>query len=330
MEPKVTIVSPTYKRSHILANTVKSILEQTYKNFEYIILDDNHTNDVVEIRKTKEVIDSFNDPRIKYIKNTTNLGHPNIFNKCFDLISGEYFMLYGDDDELLPDSLDVFVKYLDSNAEVSLVHGLDMFKGDDGVISKPTPLWLEDKIFDSEVYLKSLLSIDGKHGISLSAVLFRSEIITVNKIKVFGSYQWDVYFFAQLFLYAKKIGYLNRYTDIRNAAIHHTGKDGSDLYLFYINVENLILILKFLEEFPFALAVKNIDINKYRFMIGKKLLVQFMHIRSFPKALLCLEFGLKNIFKVIFYYLVFGIYRPLTYLYGKFTAIKVKFVGKKV
>ena len=330
MESKVTIITPTFKRSHILGNTIKSILEQSYKHFEYIILDDNNLGDVEEIRKTRQLVESFGDSRLRYLKNTTNLGHPNIFGKCLDLIKGDFFMLYGDDDELLPDSLSIFVNYLNSNPDVSVVHGMDMFRDESGNISKLESPIEKDTIFDSTVYLESLLNIDGKYGISLSACLFRSEIISTNRIKVYGSYQWDVYFFAQYFLFSKKIGFLNLYTDIRNAAVHHTGKDQSDLYLFYINVENLFLIEKFLNEFPFALSVRKISINKYRFRVGKKLLFQFMHLKDFNRAIFCLELGVKNIIRVLLSHLCWLIIKPIAIVSGKVLALKFKLFGKKL
>jgi glycosyltransferase involved in cell wall biosynthesis len=321
MAEKVTIITPTYKRSHILGKTIRSILSQTYRSFEYIILDDNHIGDTEEVRKTREVVESFADPRVRYVKNSTNLGHPNIFGKCLDLINCEYFMLYGDDDELLPESLELFVHHLESNHEISVVHGMDKFRDENGEITKPASPVDRDTIYDAELYLRSLLGLEGKFGISLSACLFRSEIITCNKIKVFGSYQWDVYFFAQYFLYSKKVAFLNHYSDIRNAAVHHTGKDGSDLYLFYIKVENLSLILKFINEYSFALAVKKININRLRLRIGFRLMVQFIHVKELSRSFLCLEQGLGSIFLALFNYAAWIVFRPLAILTGKGMAL---------
>lgn len=318
---KVTIVTPTFKRSHILGKTVQSILNQTYKNFELIILDDNNSNDTEEIEKTRNVITSFNDPRVAYIKNTTNLGHPNIFNKCLEYISGEYFMLFGDDDELLEDSLEYLVNYLDNNPEASLSHGLDMFKDEDGNIFKAEPLVEKEGLLDAELYLNSILSIKGSYAPSLSAALFRSEIITVNKIKIFGSYQWDVFFFCQYFLHAKKVGYLNKYMDIRNASVHHTGKNGSSLYLFYIQIENLYLILKFINEYSFALVAKDYNINKFRFIIIKMLFQRFIHFKDKNKAFLCFEIALKNLIKLG---LIYTLYYPFKIFFKILWRINLK------
>jgi glycosyltransferase involved in cell wall biosynthesis len=329
MEKKVVIVTPTYKRAHILANTVRSILLQTYTNFEYIILDDNQNDDVEEVAETRRVVEAFEDKRVRYVKNTTNLGHPNIFHKALSFASGDYYMLYGDDDELLPDTLELFVNYLDSNPFVSIVHGMDMFRDEKGCLTKPNSPVTEDVQFDATVYLQSLLQADGKYGISLSACLFRTEIITGNKISVFGSYQWDVYFFAQYFLFSKKVGFLNMYADIRNAAVHHTGKDGSELYLFYIQVENLMLILKFISEFRFQLAVRNIDITQIRFRIGVKLLQQSMHIKDFSRGALCISAGFKSILRACADYFLYFTFRPVTLIFGKFNGLYRFILQKK-
>ena len=57
----VSVITPTYNRGEILKETIQSVLNQTYQNFEYIIVDDGSTDN------TKEIVQSFQDKRIKYI-----------------------------------------------------------------------------------------------------------------------------------------------------------------------------------------------------------------------------------------------------------------------
>ena len=62
MDPKVTFVVPCYKLAHLLSECVSSILDQTYANFELLIMDDCSPDNASEIAA------SFTDPRIKYIR----------------------------------------------------------------------------------------------------------------------------------------------------------------------------------------------------------------------------------------------------------------------
>ena len=60
--PYVSVILPTYNRAHTLLRSIESVLNQTYSNFELIIVDDGSTDN------TTEVVKSFNDSRIIYIK----------------------------------------------------------------------------------------------------------------------------------------------------------------------------------------------------------------------------------------------------------------------
>ena len=116
---------------------------------------------------------------------------------------------------------------------------------------------------------------------------------------------------------------------VRNAAVHHTGKDGSSLYLFYINVEHLYLILNFINENSFALIVKGFNINRLRIKLSIKLIKQFIHIKDFNKAIFCLELALKNIFKVFLINILWFPIKFISVLYGKYSALKYKIIKAK-
>lgn len=98
---KVTIAIPTYNRSKFLAEAIKSVLEQTYIDFELLIVDNASTD------RTKKVVKSFNDPRINYHRNKKNIGMMRNWNKCIELSNGKYLMILGDDDMLYPNFIDV-------------------------------------------------------------------------------------------------------------------------------------------------------------------------------------------------------------------------------
>ncbi|BAN36777.1 hypothetical protein SCD_n02978 [Sulfuricella denitrificans skB26] len=89
--PLVSIVLPTYKRAHVLPSAIQSVLNQTYTNLELIIVDDNSPDD------TRAVVATFNDPRIRYVRNEPNLKLPRALNRGFSLARGEYLTWTSDD-----------------------------------------------------------------------------------------------------------------------------------------------------------------------------------------------------------------------------------------
>lgn len=90
-KPLVSIVLPTYKRAHVLPDAIQSVLNQTYTNLELIIVDDNSPD------ATREVVASFDDPRIHYVRNEPNLKLPRALNRGFSLARGEYLTWTSDD-----------------------------------------------------------------------------------------------------------------------------------------------------------------------------------------------------------------------------------------
>jgi glycosyltransferase involved in cell wall biosynthesis len=95
--PLVSIVLPTYKRAHVLTYAMRSVLDQTYQNWELIVVDDNSPDE------TAAVVQSFNDPRIRYVKNDPNLKLPRALNRGFSEAQGD-FLTWTSDDNLLAET----------------------------------------------------------------------------------------------------------------------------------------------------------------------------------------------------------------------------------
>ncbi len=116
MAPKVSVLMPVYKTNvDFLNESIKSILNQTFKDFEFIILDDCPDD------PRENLVKSFNDERIKYFKNKKNLGISDSRNKLIELASGEYLAIFDHDDISLPERLEKEVQYLDENKGVGVV-----------------------------------------------------------------------------------------------------------------------------------------------------------------------------------------------------------------
>ena len=115
--PLVSVVMPTYNRANLLKTSINSILNQTYKNFELIIIDDGSKDN------TKNIIFSYNDKRIRYYSNPTNKGISYSRNKGFSLAKGKYIMIMDDDDFSLPNRMELQVNFLEKNKNIDVVVG---------------------------------------------------------------------------------------------------------------------------------------------------------------------------------------------------------------
>jgi glycosyltransferase involved in cell wall biosynthesis len=101
MKSKVSIIIPTFNRSDLLSRSIKSILNQTYKNWELIIIDDGSTDN------TKEVVESFIklDSRIFYKYQNNSGGNASPKNLGLKICSGDYITFLDSDDEYLPEKI---------------------------------------------------------------------------------------------------------------------------------------------------------------------------------------------------------------------------------
>jgi glycosyltransferase involved in cell wall biosynthesis len=111
--PSVSFIVPCYKLARFLPDCIASITSQTYGDFEVLIMDDCSPDD------TADVVRSFRDPRIRYIRNEQNLGHLPNYNKGIGLSRGRYVWLISADDYLRrPYVLERYVTLMDAHPEV--------------------------------------------------------------------------------------------------------------------------------------------------------------------------------------------------------------------
>lgn len=110
--PKVTVLMPVYNGEKYLREAIESILKQTFKDFEFLIINDGSTD------KTSEIINSFSDPRIILAPNEKNQGLIFSLNKGLDLAQGEYIARMDADDISLPERLEKQINFMDANPEV--------------------------------------------------------------------------------------------------------------------------------------------------------------------------------------------------------------------
>ena len=127
---KVTVVIPTCNRPELLRRAIKSVLKQSLQDFEIIVIDDGFK------KSSKDVVLSFNDPRLRYIKNEKQRGGGGSRNVGIQNAHGEYIAFLDDDDEWYEDKLMLQVQALDKvDKDVCVAFcGLEMVNTDNQVI----------------------------------------------------------------------------------------------------------------------------------------------------------------------------------------------------
>lgn len=106
---------PTFNREKFLHQTITSVLQQTYRDFEIIVCDNASTD------ATAEVVRAFSDSRIRYIRNPQNIGLAKNWVASVHAANGRYFMILSDDDRLDPACLERLVSPLENYPEVDAV-----------------------------------------------------------------------------------------------------------------------------------------------------------------------------------------------------------------
>ena len=131
--PSVSILMPVYNAEPYLSEAILSMLNQTYTDFELIILDDCSTD------RSADVIQTFSDTRIIYHRNEVNCGLANNLNSGLKLAKGKYIARMDGDDISLPHRLQTQVDFLESHPDIDLCScAMQMFGADN-------QLWVRDR-----------------------------------------------------------------------------------------------------------------------------------------------------------------------------------------
>lgn len=115
--PKVSVIMPAYNSEKYIGEAIESILNQTFTDFEFIILNDGSTDNTAKIVKEY----AKKDKRIKFINSKTNKGFIASLNKCLDVAVGKYIAKMDSDDISLSKRLEKQVGYLDNNSDCGMV-----------------------------------------------------------------------------------------------------------------------------------------------------------------------------------------------------------------
>ena len=115
--PLLSVLMPVFNSERFVAEAIESILNQTFKDFEFLILDDASTDNSLEIVKDFEKKDS----RIKVFQNEKNLGVVESRNKLINLSKGKYIAWLDSDDIALENRFEEQIKFLETHPEIGMV-----------------------------------------------------------------------------------------------------------------------------------------------------------------------------------------------------------------
>ena len=107
--PTVSVIIPTYNRAHLIGRAIQSVLNQTYQDFEIIVVDDASTDNA------EEIVNSFDDKRIRYIRLKENSGTSAApRNTAIRIARGKYIAFLDSDDEWLPEKLEKQIRLFET------------------------------------------------------------------------------------------------------------------------------------------------------------------------------------------------------------------------
>ena len=166
-KPKVSVLMPIYNTPHqYLKEAIESILGQTFRDFELVII-----NDASADKELEKIVKSYNDSRIKYYENEKNLGISGTRNKLIDLAAGEYLAVFDHDDVSLPKRLEKQVAFLDENPDVGVVGCWFKYDKVDNVQMLPT----SNREIKKQLFINCCMS----HP----STMIRKSVLEVNNIR---------------------------------------------------------------------------------------------------------------------------------------------------
>ena len=137
---KVTVFMPVYNSEKYLNQAIESILNQTYTDFEFLIINDGSTD------KSDDIIKKYlYDKRIRYVQNDGNKGLPYTRNRGLELCKGEYLALMDSDDIAINTRLEEQVKFLDANKDVDVI-GADYYHFENNRLARRVSIYGTERI----------------------------------------------------------------------------------------------------------------------------------------------------------------------------------------
>src|SRR5699024_268404 len=132
-KPEVSVITPVYNAEKFLTETIKSVLNQTYESFEYLLIDDCSTDNSGSI--VKEL--AKNDSRVKYIKLPENSGAAVARNKGIEKAKGRFIAFVDSDDKWYPEKLEIQLNFMATDNRAFTYTSYEHISEEGEVLSSP-------------------------------------------------------------------------------------------------------------------------------------------------------------------------------------------------
>ncbi len=176
-EVLVSILIPTYNREKLILETINSAINQTYKNIEIIVVDNNSTDDSYKFIKDIARLHT----NIKVYQNKENIGLVRNWRKCIEYATGEYAKILWSDDLIAPTFIEKTLPYLIENENIGFVFtGTEIFNTGKNANDKVYFIG-ETGTYDTDKYIESsLLGSPFQVPVSPGNALFRTKDLNKN------------------------------------------------------------------------------------------------------------------------------------------------------
>lgn len=148
---RVSVCIPTYNSDRFLGETIRSVLDQRFTDFELVVCDNASTDG------TPELCAQFSDPRLRYVRFDELVGQAANWNRCLELARAELIILLHGDDLLTPDYLERAVAEMDRHPDVSLLFCCAQHVDVDGKPLRRQEAFAADRVEDGSVLARMLL-----------------------------------------------------------------------------------------------------------------------------------------------------------------------------
>lgn len=165
----------TYNRANYLRESIESVLASSFKDFTLTVVDNCSTDN------TKDVVDSFTDPRLSYVKHPENIGGINNINSAIKMGKGDYIVLFHDDDKMCPGMLEEEYNFLEAHPDAGCVSCLTSdFLTDGTVIDSKATYEGEYKIYKG----RELFDVYFGEGTNTCcpSIMYRREILEKHEL----------------------------------------------------------------------------------------------------------------------------------------------------
>lgn len=262
----ISVILPAYNAELYLREAIDSVLTQTFTDFELIILNDGSTD------QTENIILSYVDSRIVYVKNEQNLGLIGTLNKGMALAKGKYIARMDADDICFPERFEKQIAFLENNKEY-IICGTSAYRFHNDILDRKA---FNVPLSDESIRVRLLFN----SGFIHPSVMFRADIVRKYHIVFNEAYKYaeDYYFWMDLLKYGKGLNLKEKLLYYRVVATSQTAVGNSNIEKRKEIIGNIHR--RYFRDYHIPVDDKEIELNFYLTNITRMKLLDLQKYNS--------------------------------------------------